>query len=73
MITTTQIEDLLERNWNITSLVRNHISFMNPPEGTFHPFEPPCSWLILHNGMEDGGVAGHHQQLAAAVMNPAKF
>ena len=38
MITTTQIEDLLERNWNITSLVRNHISFMNPPRRNVSSF-----------------------------------
>ena len=38
MITTTQIEDLLERNWNITSLVRNHISFMNPPRRNISSF-----------------------------------
>ena len=31
-------KDLLERNWNITSLVRNHISFMNPPRRNVSSF-----------------------------------
>ena len=104
MITTTQIEDLLERNWNITSLVRNHISFMNPPRRNVSSFRTngmqayiiqytilmmiqcyifynvsylspsiSTSVLMTQPAQWTGEVAGHHQQLAAAVMNPAKF
>ena len=42
-----------------------NVSYLSPSISTSMLMTQPAQWT--------GGVAGHHQQLAAAVMNPAKF